>query len=63
MCSQTSACTSQRPEPSRMLTEMGLSEEDAYASIRFAVSVANELSEIEEAVDIISRGYRKILKR
>jgi len=46
-CSQTSACTSGRPEPSYVLRAMGLSEEDAYASIRFSFGLFNTQDEIE----------------
>ena len=45
-CSQSSACTNHRPEPSHVLRAMGLSEEEAYASVRFSMSVLN--SEEEE---------------
>jgi cysteine desulfurase len=36
--SQSSACTNMRPESSYVLRAMGLSEEQAYSSFRFAVS-------------------------
>ncbi len=52
-CSQSSACTNQRPEPSYVLRAMGLSEAEAYASIRFSVSVQNSATEIEETVSIL----------
>lgn len=54
ICSQTSACSSSRPEPSYVLRAIGLSEDDAYSSVRFSVSVLNSLSEIEEAVEVIA---------
>lgn len=39
LCSQVSACSSGQPEPSRTLLAMGLSRDDAYASLRIAVAV------------------------
>lgn len=53
-CSQSSACTNHRPEPSYVLRAMGLSELQAYASIRFSVSVANSNEEIDESVEILA---------
>ena len=53
-CSQSSACTNRRPEPSYVLRAMGLSEPQAYASIRFSVSVLNSEEEIDETVRILA---------
>lgn len=50
ICSQTSACTSQIPEPSPSLLSMGLSEEEAFSSIRFSFGVDNEFWQISEIV-------------
>jgi len=50
ICSQTSACTSQIPEPSPSLRAMGLSEEEAFSSIRFSFGVDNEFWQINEIV-------------
>jgi cysteine desulfurase len=41
MASQGSACSSGRPEPSSTLLAMGLSPEEAFASLRFSFSVLN----------------------
>jgi len=48
-CSQSSACTNQRPEPSYVLRAMGLSEDDAYASVRFSIGVFNTEQGVETA--------------
>ena len=53
-CSQSSACTNQRPEPSYVLRAMGLSESEAYASVRFSVSVLNSDDEIDESAGILA---------
>ena len=53
-CSQSSACTNRRPEPSYVLRAMGLSESQAYASVRFSVSVLNSEEEIDETVRILA---------
>ncbi len=52
-CSQSSACTSGKPEPSYVLRAMGLSEEDAYASLRFGFGELNSQDDVERAVDIL----------
>ena len=54
-CSQSSACTNQRPEPSYVLRAMGLSEPEAYSSIRFSFSEFNTIAEVDEAVAHIAR--------
>ncbi|MCG5523605.1 cysteine desulfurase [Ectothiorhodospira haloalkaliphila] len=48
-CSQSSACTAGRPEPSHVLRAMGLSEAQAYASARFSFGITNTLHETELA--------------
>lgn len=61
ICSQTSACKSQRPEPSHVLLAMGLSEEEAFASVRFSFSALNTGEEAEAAADRVADSYRKLL--
>ena len=61
ICSQTSACKSQRPEPSHVLLAMGLSEEEAFASVRFSFSVLNTSDEAETAADRVADSYGKLL--
>ena len=53
-CSQGSACTNQRPEPSYVLRAMGLTEDEAYSSVRFSFSVLNTPDEIDQAVKKIA---------
>ena len=52
-CSQSSACTNYETAPSYVLCAMGLTEEEAYSSIRFSFSVENTYEEIDSAVEII----------
>ncbi len=58
-CSQSSACTNQRPEPSYVLRGMGLSEVEAYSSVRFSFGVENTIEEL----DIVSEAIRDICQR
>ncbi len=53
-CSQASACSSGRPEPSHVLTAMGLDEREAYASVRFSMSVLNMPEEVVRAADVVA---------
>jgi len=59
-CSQSSACTNMRPEPSYVLRAMGLSENEAYSSIRFSFSEQNTLGEVDMAVEAISKLCEEI---
>jgi len=59
-CSQSSACTNFQPEPSYVLKAMGLSDEEAYSSIRFSFSIDNTMEEVTQAVDIITRCCEKL---
>ncbi len=52
-CSQSSACTNFEVAPSYVLKAMGLTDEQAYSSIRFSFSVENTVEEVDTAVDII----------
>jgi len=60
-CSQSSACTNFDTSPSYVLIAMGLTEEQAYSSIRFSFCGENTTDEINEAVEIIVRNYEKLL--
>jgi len=59
-CSQSSACTNQRPEPSYVLRAMGLSEAQAFSSVRFSFSELNETEEVSMAIASISNHVRKL---
>lgn len=59
-CSQSSACTNFDPAPSYVLKAMGVSEKDAYSSIRFGFSEENTKEEVEEAVEIIVKGCKEL---
>ena len=62
-CSQSSACTTARPTPSHVLTAMGLSEAEAYASLRFSFGVLNTVEEAERAAQCVIDAYRDLLDR
>ncbi|QRR04154.1 cysteine desulfurase [Dyadobacter sandarakinus] len=51
--SNGSACTSAIMEPSHVLKAMGLSNEDAYSSIRFSLGRFNSLMDIETTISTI----------
>lgn len=51
-----SACSSALPEPSHVLTAMGLTEKDAYASIRFSLGKMTTEEEITDAIEKIKRA-------
>lgn len=60
-CSQSSACTNQRPEPSYVLSAMGLSESDAYASVRFSIAEDNTAAELDQAAEIIAEEVQSLV--
>lgn len=55
MCSQVSACSSGRPEPSAALMSIGMSERDAFSTVRLSVSVMTSTDDVREATAIIVR--------
>jgi cysteine desulfurase len=59
-CSQGSACTSQRPEPSHVLRAMGLSDAEAWRSLRFSLGAENTLEEAEQVVAQIKRIHGQL---
>ncbi|MFA9459508.1 cysteine desulfurase family protein [Thiohalorhabdus methylotrophus] len=60
LCSQSSACTNSRPEPSYVLRAMGLPEEEAYASVRFSFSELNTADEVDRAVDQVAEIVERL---
>ena len=52
MVSNGSACTSTKIEPSHVLSAMGLSEQDAYSTIRFSLGRFSSEIEIESVINI-----------
>lgn len=54
-CSQGSACSAGRPQPSHVLRAMGLSEREATESIRFSFSVTNTENEALIAAETVGR--------
>jgi len=59
-CSQSSACTNFEIAPSYVLLAMGLTEEQAYSSIRFSFSVENTYDEIDSVIEIIRKLTDKL---
>lgn len=60
LVSQGSACASMRPTPSHVLLAMGLSEAEAFSTVRFSVSPLNSMEEIEQAVEIVTQVCRRL---
>jgi cysteine desulfurase len=50
-----SACTSALPEPSHVLMAMGLTEEDAYSSVRFSLGRFTTETEIGHVIETIKK--------
>lgn len=55
-----SACTSALAEPSHVLKAMGLSDDEAYASVRFSLGKYTTQEEVQEVVDSICSFMQKI---
>ena len=55
-----SACTSGMPEPSHVLRAIGLSAEDADASIRFSPGRFTTDADVDEAVESIGEALRRL---
>lgn len=55
-----SACTTGNSEPSHVLLAMGLSEQEARASLRLTTGRGNSLEEMEDAVDALAAVVERI---
>nr|MBA3900228.1 aminotransferase class V-fold PLP-dependent enzyme [Bacteroidota bacterium] len=53
-----SACTSAIPEPSHVLKAMGLSEEEAFGSIRISLGRQTTAKEIEFVIEAFGRFFK-----
>ena len=59
-CSQGSACTNRKPEPSYVLRAMGRSEEEAFRCLRFSFSEFNTEEEVQVAIDELVRLHAQL---
>jgi cysteine desulfurase len=57
--SNGSACSSAVVEPSHVLTAMGLTAEDAFASLRFSLGKLNNIEDIEQTIEKIKELTQK----
>lgn len=60
-CSATSACSAQMQAPSHVLKAIGLSDDDALASIRFGLGRFNTLDEVQYVVQNVIEAVKKLL--
>jgi cysteine desulfurase len=58
--SSGSACTSAKIEPSHVLQALGLSDELAYASMRFGIGRFNTVEEVDLAADVVVETVRSL---
>ena len=59
-CSQASACNSSRPEPSHVLLAMGLTEEEAFSSLRFSFSHLNTSVDVDLSISRLHAALEKL---
>lgn len=58
-----SACTSALIEPSHVLAAMGISDDDAYASIRFSLGRFTTSEDIDTAIAVVQAAIEKLRSR
>ena len=61
-CSQSSACTNQKPEPSYVLRAMGLTEDEAFSSVRFGFSELNQQDDVGAAVAAVASIHASLAR-
>lgn len=60
--SSGSACTSANPEPSHVLRNLGLSDDETRASLRFGLGRFNTAEEVEFAVECVTEAVQRLRK-
>src|SRR5690606_33986751 len=55
-----SACSTASLDPSHVLLAMGLSKEDAHASLRFSLGRFNTEEEIDQAIALVSKKVKEL---
>ncbi len=55
-----SACSSKNPEPSEVLTSIGLTDEEAYSCIRFTLDYQNTREDVEQTVKVLKNSVREL---
>jgi cysteine desulfurase len=58
--SSGAACSSANPEPSHVLLALGLSEDQAKASLRFGLGRYNTEQEIDFAIEYVAATVRRL---
>ncbi|GAB6166311.1 IscS subfamily cysteine desulfurase [Thermostilla marina] len=58
--SSGAACSSAKPEPSHVLTAIGLHEDEARCSVRFGLGRFNSDSDITQAVDAVAEAVARL---
>lgn len=60
--SAASACSAGSPEPSHVLTEMGMSEDEANCTVRISFGRSNTREEVVEAAKLLAKNVQRIRK-